>query len=173
MPMSKIRAFIGHSFTDDDEELVRQFLDFFNQLARMNMNFSWEHAVPAEPKELAEKVMSLLSGKNVFIAICTKKEQVIAPKVLNKSLFRPNHFFAQKNEFYWKTSDWIIQEIGLAKGKGLELILLLENGTKTSLIKNAILRHGTTSVSSLIIFHCPLSLLRLTNKQKAWARHWP
>ena len=30
----------------------------------------------------------------------------------------------------WKTSDWVIQEIGLATGRGLELILLVEDGVR-------------------------------------------
>jgi hypothetical protein len=32
----------------------------------------------------------------------------------------------RESERVWKTSDWIIQEIGLAIGKGVKLILLIE-----------------------------------------------
>src|SRR5262249_50777338 len=35
---------------------------------------------------------------------------------------------AKKIDFLWKASDWVIQEIGLAIGKNLKLILLLEDG---------------------------------------------
>ena len=30
----------------------------------------------------------------------------------------------------WKTSDWIIQEIGLAIGRGCKVILLVESGVR-------------------------------------------
>jgi len=37
---------------------------------------------------------------------------------------------AEKAAFFSKTSDWIIQEIGLAVGLNMDLILLLENGVR-------------------------------------------
>ncbi len=85
--MTEIRAFIGHSFTDDDAEVVRKFLAYFGQLSKLGLNFSWDHAEAAEPKVLADKVMSLISDKNVFIGICTKKERVIPPALLKKAVF--------------------------------------------------------------------------------------
>ncbi len=128
--MTEIRAFVGHSFTDDDTEVVGKFLKYFAQLSKMELKISWEHAEAAEPKVLADKVMSLISDKNVFIGICTKKERVIQPASLTKTLFRSSVLKAQESEFFWKTSDWIIQEIGLAKGKNLDLILLVEHGVR-------------------------------------------
>ena len=76
--MTEIRAFVGHSFADDDAEVVNKFLKYFDQLSKLDLKFSWEHAEAAEPKVLAEKVMSLISNKNVFIGICTKKEHTIS-----------------------------------------------------------------------------------------------
>ncbi len=128
--MTEIRAFVGHSFTDDDAEVVGKFLKYFDQLSKIELKFSWEHAEAAEPKVLADKVMSLLADKNVFIGICTKKERVIPDNSLTKAFFRPSVRKAQEKEFHWKTSDWIIQEIGLAKGKKLDLILLVERGVR-------------------------------------------
>ena len=128
--MTEIRAFVGHSFTDDDAEVVRKFLTYFDQLSKSPMSFSWEHAEPAEPKVLADKVMSLLSDKNVFIGICTRKERVISSTSLKKTVFSPSVLKAQERDFAWKTSDWIIQEIGLALGKNLDLVLLMESGVR-------------------------------------------
>ncbi|MEQ1889687.1 MAG: hypothetical protein ABL951_10995 [Alphaproteobacteria bacterium] len=124
--MQEIRAFIGHSFGDDDAEVVSQFLKYFQQLSSIHQNFSWEHAESAEPKSIAEKVISLIANKNVFIGICTKKECVIAPEAIKEGKFCKSKVWAPKDKVYWKTSDWIIQEIGLAKGRNLELILLIE-----------------------------------------------
>jgi tetratricopeptide (TPR) repeat protein len=125
--MTEIRAFVAHSFTKEDEAVVGSFLKYFDQLSRSAIAFSWQHAEPAEPKILAEKVKSTLSDKNVLIAICTKRECVIAPSALKNAFFSPDFFKAKRTDLSWKTSDWIIQEIGLAIGKGLDLILLIES----------------------------------------------
>ena len=128
--MTGIRAFVAHSFTDNDTEVVRKFLTYFDQLSKLDLDFAWEHAEAAEPKVLAEKVISLLSDKSVFIAICTKKERAIPSTLLRKSVLRPSVLKAQERDFAWKTSDWIIQAIGLAIGKNLDLVLLVENGVR-------------------------------------------
>lgn len=128
--MNQISAFVGHSFTKDDEEVVGKFLRHFDRLKLILPNFTWTHAEPAEPKQLPEKVLSLIEGKNVFIGICTKKEWAIADTSLSVSGFPRNYLKARTESFVWKTSDWIIQEIGLAIGKGLSLILLVENGVR-------------------------------------------
>lgn len=128
--MNEIRAFVGHSFLEGDASLVANFLKYFDRIAKLNPNFSWEHAEAAEPRLLADKVLSLVANKNVFIGICTKKERAIANSGLITPIFKPTSRMAKEEEFQWKTSDWIIQEIGLAKGRGLDLILLLEDGIR-------------------------------------------
>src|SRR5258708_20762601 len=128
--MNGIRAFVGHSFTSDDSAVLTQFLKYCELLTRSNINFSWAHAEPAEPRVLADKVISLLSDCNVLIAICTRKERVVAPAALTDTIFPRGSLKAAKREFMWKTSDWIIQEIGLAIGRDLNLIILLESGVK-------------------------------------------
>lgn len=76
--MTNIKAFVGHSFTEDDDLIVRSYLDYFNEVQNMALGFSWEHAKAAEAKDLAEKVLLKMEGKNLFIGICTKKERVVA-----------------------------------------------------------------------------------------------
>jgi len=129
--MSEVRAFVGHSFADEDAELVASFLKYFDQIKILHPAFSWENAEAAEPRDLAKKVFALLADKNVFIGICTKKEQVINPALLQTSIFHPHHLKAKDREFEWKTSDWMVQEIGLAIGRGLDLILLIEKGIRS------------------------------------------
>ncbi|NQV58384.1 MAG: hypothetical protein HQ502_01880 [Alphaproteobacteria bacterium] len=128
--MTGVRAFVGHSFNAEDEEIVRKFLTHFETLAKSKIDFVWEHAEGAESKILAEKVMSLISDKNVFIGICTKKEFTISLNELKSPLLRRNLRIAEKKMFERKTSDWIIQEIGLAIGRGLRLILLVESDVR-------------------------------------------
>ncbi len=128
--MNEIRAFVGHSFTDDDTEVVNIFLKYFERLSALHTTFKWEHAERAEPRIIAEKVMSLIADKNVFIGICTKKEQTVQSAFLKRCFYPKGFLKAKADAFEWKTSDWILQEIGLAKGRGLEIILLKEVGLR-------------------------------------------
>lgn len=125
-----IKAFIGHSFAEEDEAVVRPFLEFCDSVKALGIGFSWEHAKPAEPRELAEKVLRMIEDKNLFIAICTKKERVIAHNNLKASWLRKGVFNASDSDLGWKTSDWIIQEIGLCIGRGMDIILLIEKGLR-------------------------------------------
>lgn len=129
--MTPLRAFVGHSFTDDDAVVVGKFLKYLDQLAELRPNFSWEHAESAEPRVIDEKVMRLFASKNLFIGICTKKERFIAPNALRPSVLSRKRLNAAEEDFGWKTSDWIIQEIGLAIGRGLHVILLVEKGLRS------------------------------------------
>jgi tetratricopeptide (TPR) repeat protein len=127
---NQLKAFVGHSFTDNDSAVVDKFLKFFTTITKMNIGFSWDHAEEAEAKELAEKVKVLIEDKNLFIGICTIKEAVIDPTKLTKAIFDKKMIKTEKAAFFSKTSDWIIQEIGLAIGLNMDLILLLENGVR-------------------------------------------
>lgn len=128
--MSQLKAFVGHSFTSEDEDVVRAFLKIFDQIKGMNIGFTWEHAEAAEPKVLAEKVLRLIEDKNLFIGICTSKEAAIQPSGLRKGVFKKKVLKGDEAQFSLKTSDWIIQEIGLAIGRGMDLILLVERDVR-------------------------------------------
>lgn len=128
--MNQLKAFIGHSFITEDGQVVSAFLNFFNRIKELDIGFNWEHAESAEPKALAEKVLRITKDKNLFIGICTKKEYVIAPIKLMRSKLYRNTLLAKEPDLSWKTSDWIIQEIGLCIGRGMNIILLLEEGLR-------------------------------------------
>ena len=128
--MTQIHAFVGHSFTEDDKSVVDKFLQYLVQLSEVLPAFTWKHAEHAEPSIVSEKVLRLLEGKNLFIGICTRKEMVISSEKLGKPFFSEKKWQGLKQDFLWKTSDWIIQEIGLAIGLKLNVILLLEQGVK-------------------------------------------
>jgi tetratricopeptide (TPR) repeat protein len=125
--MAEIRAFVGHSFAQEDGATVTSFLDYFRTLAKSHLNFSWENATWAEPVELTAKVLRLMSDKDTFICICTKQQVSVSLKELKRTYLPAGFLKAPTKKFQWKASDWIIQEIGLAIGKGLRIILLVEN----------------------------------------------
>lgn len=53
--MPEVKAFVGHSFTDDDKDVVAAFTEYFEGLKKLDPNFGWTHARAAEPKLLRRK----------------------------------------------------------------------------------------------------------------------
>lgn len=129
--MEPIKAFVAHSFTDDDSDVVKVILRCLNRVAELNPRFSWQDAEHPEPRLVDAKVLSLFADKNLFIGICTRKERVVSPSALSSGFFARGSLLAKESEFHWKTSDWIIQEIGLAIGRDMKIILLVEEGIKS------------------------------------------
>ena len=88
--MNEIRAFVGHSFVEEDKVVVEKFLRHFDSLKKILPNFSWESARGAEPRELSAKVFSLIKKKNVFIGICTRRERVTDNQFISPIPLIPN-----------------------------------------------------------------------------------
>lgn len=128
--MPHIKAFVGHSFTDDDEAIVSIFLKFFDQIKGSLQSFEWVSAQKAAPQILAEKVRGLMEDRNTFIAICTKKELVLPPNSVSPSVIFSNISKFKNSDVQWKTSDWIIQELGLAIAHSMSFLILLEEGCR-------------------------------------------
>lgn len=128
--MKQARAFVGHSFTKDDATIVSTFLKYLDQVSALHPTFSWVHAESAEPVDLAQKVIAQVDGCNVFIGICTIKEGALRRSDLLPSWLNPSTKKLRDSAIEWKTSDWVIQEIGLAIGRGMKMILLLEDGCR-------------------------------------------
>jgi tetratricopeptide (TPR) repeat protein len=129
--VKQISAFVGHSFTLEDSAPVEIVLKYLSELSGMLPGFSWDHAERAEPKLIDEKVLRLIREKNLFIGICTKKERVGPGGVFTRSKFPLSQkLVAPESEVEWKTSDWVIQEIGLAIGLSMDVILLVEDGVR-------------------------------------------
>ena len=126
--MGEIRAFIGHSFSKEDKTLVGTFLEYFTTLEKSRLDFSWTNAEWAEPVELTAKVLRRMSDRNTFIGICTKRQGSVSPSELKATIWPRGFVKARADKFQWKTSDWVLQEIGLAIGKGFNIILLVEAG---------------------------------------------
>ena len=130
--MKNISAFVGHSFDESDKEIVRAFIDYFTTLSKLaGLNFSWDHAEEAETMAISKKVIEKITGKNLFIGIFTKKERVIKNCLLVKGRFlNLNKLMSDESNFVWKTSDWVLQELGYCLGKDMSAIILLEKGVR-------------------------------------------
>jgi hypothetical protein len=106
--------------------LVRSFQDYFDSL-KGTIDFEWDHAKRAEPRELCKKVKAKMEGKNLFIGIFTKKDFRIAPDKLEASE-APEKKCLSYDDLTWVPSNWIIQESGYALGKDMDVIFAVENG---------------------------------------------
>ena len=127
--MVEIKAFVGHSFSVDDKELIGIFIEHFDSLASSFPGFHWDHAQQAEPASVSGKVLTKIEDKNVFIGICARNEYVMQPKAMFRILFL-KLVKLNGTDIQWKTSDWIIQEIGLAVGRQMKVIIFLEDGVR-------------------------------------------
>lgn len=121
----RIEAFVAHSFKEEDQGLVRTFLDFLTVVSETNSEFSWDHAQGAKPLDLRQKVLEKIEGKNVLVAICTRHKLVVNPRALRTRLLSTRRY-AEEAEMAWVTSEWVVQEIGLGIGRGMDLVILLE-----------------------------------------------
>lgn len=127
-----LNAFVGHSFDPSDRSLIQTFLDYFESLTGA-LPFHWDHAERASVSEVSAKVKQLMDDKNLFIGICTQRWQRIRPGNLKSTLsIRGSKVGAPKNEFQFATSDWLHQEIGFAMGRGMNVLLLVEEGLDMS-----------------------------------------
>jgi len=128
--MEPLKAFVGHSFNEDDKEINLTFFEFFDSL-KDSANLEWEHAEDAESVGLSEKVKKKMEGKDLFIGIFTKKDKKIEEKKLRKKI-GGKKCCGSANDFSWATSEWTIQESGYALGRDLKLLFLIEEGVNIS-----------------------------------------
>jgi hypothetical protein len=89
--MDDIRAFVAHSFAEEDAAIIAKFLKYFETVSKLHPAFSWEHAEAAEPKLLSEKVMALIADKNTLIGICTRAELVTRATSLAPLYFQTSY----------------------------------------------------------------------------------
>ena len=125
--MPVIKAFVGHSFRPVDKPVVDAILEVLNRVKQLRSDFDWEHALEPKPKTVDAKVLALFQDKTLFIGICTRAERAIADERLAQLWGRR---YAEESAFEWKASDWLLQEIGLSIGRGMNIILLVEKGTR-------------------------------------------
>ena len=125
--MSSLRAFVGHSFDENDLSLVEVFLKYLDSLK--DIGFEWDSAKKAQLKELSDQVKEKMEDKNLFIGIFTLKQRQIQDSKLNSGrFFGKDKLTGHIKDFSWNTSDWIIQESGYALGKGMKTLFIVEEG---------------------------------------------
>ena len=118
--MPHLNAFVGHSFAKEDELVVKSLLKLLDSVKNVMTEFTWDHAEAAEPKVLSVKIREKMKGKNVFIGICTAREQtahtVKSLRFITRWFLPKTQIAVNRASVEIKTADWIIQEIGYALG---------------------------------------------------------
>ena len=56
--MEPIKAFVAHSFTEEDASVVAVILKCLDRVVELHSRFSWEHAEHPEPDLAREKRIS-------------------------------------------------------------------------------------------------------------------
>jgi thioredoxin-like negative regulator of GroEL len=110
-----MEAFIGHSFSDKDSQLVRDIKDFIE-----STGIECTTGEKAQNSSVAEKVKEKIKHSDIFVGVFTHDNEVFSTKGILRSLL------SKKKEY--TTSNWVIQECGFALGLGKGLILLAEKG---------------------------------------------
>lgn len=132
--MPHLNAFVGHSFNKEDDSVVKALLGLLDSVKNVMPEFNWDHAEAAEPKVLSVKVREKMKGKNLFIGICTGREQIMQvvrrPRLFASWFIPETQLVVERASIETKASDWILQEIGFALGSNMDVIILLEEGVR-------------------------------------------
>lgn len=106
-----MKAFVGHSFREDDSKIVKKIIDFLD-----SAGVTSQTGEKAQNKSVAEKVKERILDCDIFVGIFTCD---------GKIEFKRGFW---KKETVYTTSNWVIQESGFAIGSNKQLIFLVEDG---------------------------------------------
>ena len=118
----RLTAFVGRSFLELDKKIWHDLRDIFDSLK--SIGFVYEDGSEGQIRPISEKIKELIMRHEVYIGVLTKRYPIWEPpSSWNKRwLNRLGSYEPQK----WTTSEWVIEEVGFAIGKGLKVIILKE-----------------------------------------------
>lgn len=118
----QIKAFVGHSFADQDEALINKIIRYIEG-CDIQCKTGWK----AQNKSVSDKVKERIEACDFFVGIFTKSTELCGAYV-KKRIF--GNFFKDKafRSGFYMTSNWVIQESGYALGKGRPVLLMVEKG---------------------------------------------
>lgn len=121
---TRLSAFVGRSFLDDDRGVWHELRDILDSLK--SMGFEYEDGREGQLRPISEKVKEIIMRHEIYIGVLTKRFPVWFPPSSwhERWLYRRGSYVPQK----WTTSEWVIEEIGFAIGKERKILLLIEDG---------------------------------------------
>jgi hypothetical protein len=99
-------AFVGHSFSEDDQWLI---VDFKSLLTKLGL--ICDSGERPATKSVSEKVKERVRASDIFVGIFTRRERI-------------------EGREEWTTSPWVIEEKAMAIELGKPLLLFIEEGVK-------------------------------------------
>jgi len=118
---TRLRAFIGRSFNNDDINVWREFREIFDGFNALGV--AYEDGKDFETRPISDKVKERIGKSNIYVGILTRRHPIWD---LSDTSFLSR--FKQFKPKKWATSEWIIEEVGFALGKGKKVITLIEEG---------------------------------------------
>lgn len=109
--MKVVRAFVGHSFDDKDKEIVREIIEHIKSL-----NVKCETGERPQHGYVSEKIKKRIINNDIFVGIFTCDKKILLENGQSS------------NEYFYATSNWVIQESGFAIAENKKLIFLVEKG---------------------------------------------
>jgi hypothetical protein len=98
-------AFVGHSFAEEDEQLIEQIKQFLSKLG-----VKCDSGKKAEPRGISDKVKQRIQAAELFVGIFTRRQQ--------------------QQDGSFSTSAWTIEEKATALAAGKRLLLFVEDGVR-------------------------------------------
>jgi len=96
-------AFVGHSFADEDRDVVDKLKQFLTKLG-----VKCDSGVRPEPRGVSDKVRERINAAELFVGIFTRRDK--------------------KEDGTFSTSAWTIEEKATALAAGKKLLLFVEDG---------------------------------------------
>ena len=116
---TRLSAFVGRSFLDDDKNVWNDLRDIFDSLK--SIGFEYEDGKEGQIRPISEKVQEIILRHEIYIGVLTKRYPIWqAPSSWHERWLHPLGSYTPQK---WTTSEWVIEEIGFAIGKGLKVLI--------------------------------------------------
>ncbi len=120
----RLSAFVGRSFLEDDKKIWHDLRDILDSLK--TMGFEYEDGKEGQIRPISEKVQEIILRHEIYIGVLTKRYPIWQePTSWQARWLHPLGSYTPQK---WTASEWVIEEIGFAIGKGLKVLLLIEKG---------------------------------------------
>lgn len=110
IPKDRPLTFFSHSFIEEDKQINNLFMDMLLFLYIPVLSVEYD----LSPRDKVEKARELIKTSKMVFIVLPRRHKCID----------------YENVEFWKTSDWLQNEIGMACAFNKELLAIVENGVR-------------------------------------------
>jgi hypothetical protein len=121
-----LRVFVGRSFAPDDQPVWDAFREMLEALRPLGVVY--EDAKEATPGPVSAKIRELIERNDVYLGILTRRHPIAQPQPAKSRLARVVEALRQPATTKWAPSEWVVEEVGFALGRGRGTLLAIESG---------------------------------------------